>query len=94
MVQHAGAGTAGAALRAGAPVIPVPVTADQPFWAARLASIGAATDPIPFASLTAERLADALGRAVRQLTYARAASVAAQHMATEDGVGAVLKALG
>ncbi|MDC0769115.1 glycosyltransferase [Streptomyces sp. HD] len=94
VVHHAGAGTAAAALRAGAPGIPVPVTADQPFWAARLAAIGAATDPIPFASLTAERLADALGRAVRQQTYARAASVAAQHMATEDGVGAVLKALG
>lgn len=93
VVHHAGAGTAAAALRAGAPSIPVPVTADQPFWAGRLAAAGAATDPIPFASLTAERLADALGRAVRRQTYARAASVAAQHMATEDGVGAVLKAL-
>ncbi|MFE6171620.1 glycosyltransferase [Streptomyces sp. NPDC056464] len=94
VVHHAGAGTTAAALRAGAPAIPVPVTADQPFWAARLATIGAAPDPIPFASLTAERLADALGQAVRQRSYARAASVAARHMATEDGVGAVLKALG
>ncbi|MGW1610558.1 glycosyltransferase [Streptomyces sp. NPDC002285] len=94
VVHHAGAGTAAAALRAGAPAIAVPVTADQPFWAARLAAIGAATDPIPFAYLTAERLTDALGRVVRQQTYARAASVAARHMATEDGVGAVLKALG
>ncbi|KUO02882.1 glycosyltransferase [Streptomyces caeruleatus] len=94
VVHHAGAGTAAAALRAGAPSIPVPVTADQPFWAGRLAAIGAATDPIPFASLTARRLADALGQAVRQQTYTRAASVAARHMATEDGVGAVLKALG
>ncbi|MFJ4367445.1 glycosyltransferase [Streptomyces chartreusis] len=93
-VHHAGAGTTAAALRAGAPSVPVPVTADQPFWAARLASIGAGTDPIPFASLTARRLADALGRVVRQQAYARAASVAARHMATEDGVGAVLKALG
>ncbi|WP_405593781.1 glycosyltransferase [Streptomyces sp. NBC_01092] len=94
VVQHAGAGTAAAALRAGVPTVAVPVTADQPFWAGRLAAIGAATDPIPFASLTAERLADALGRAVRQQAYTRAASVAARHMATEDGVGAVLKALG
>ncbi|MFD0432896.1 glycosyltransferase [Streptomyces chartreusis] len=94
VVHHAGAGTTAAALRAGAPSVPVPVTADQPFWAARLASIGAGTGPIPFASLTARRLADALGRVVRQQAYARAASVAARHMATEDGVGAVLKALG
>ncbi|MCZ4608561.1 glycosyltransferase [Streptomyces sp. Lzd4kr] len=94
VVHHAGAGTTAAALRAGAPSVAVPVTADQPFWAARLASIGAGTNPIPFASLTAARLADALGRVVRQQAYARAASVAARHMATEDGVGAVLKALG
>lgn len=94
VVHHAGAGTTAAALRAGASSVPVPVTADQPFWAARLASIGAGTDPIPFASLTARRLADALGRVVRQQAYARAASVTARQMATEDGVGAVLKALG
>ncbi|MFE7444299.1 glycosyltransferase [Streptomyces chartreusis] len=94
VVHHAGAGTTAAALRAGAPSVPVPVAADQPFWAARLASIGAGADPIPFASLTAPRLADALVRVVRQQAYARAASVAARHMATEDGVGAVLKALG
>lgn len=85
VVHHAGAGTTAAALRAGAPTIPVPVTADQPFWAGRLAAIGAATAPIPFASLTVDRLADALAQAVRQQTYARAASIAARHMATEDG---------
>lgn len=62
VVHHAGAGTSAAALRAQVPSVTVPVTADQPFWAARLASIGAATDPVPFRSLTAERLADALGR--------------------------------
>ncbi|WP_370686573.1 nucleotide disphospho-sugar-binding domain-containing protein, partial [Streptomyces viridochromogenes] len=94
VVHHAGAGTTAAALRAGAPSVPVPVTADQPFWAARLAATGAATEPVAFAGLTEERLAGALERVVRQQSYARAASVAARHMATEDGVGAVLKALG
>lgn len=93
VVHHAGAGTSAAALRAGVPSVPVPVTADQPFWAGRLASIGAATAPVPFASLTAERLADALGRVVREPSYGRAASVAARHMASEDGTGAVLKAV-
>ncbi len=93
VVHHAGAGTSAATLRAGVPSVPVPVTADQPFWAGRLVSIGAATAPVPFASLTAERLADALGKVVRQQSYARAASVAAQHMAGEDGAGAVRKAV-
>ncbi|WP_418896319.1 hypothetical protein [Streptomyces cupreus] len=66
---------------------------DQPFWAARLAALGAATAPIPFASLTEERLVEALREVVRRQTYAGAASVAARHMATEDGVGAAVKAL-
>lgn len=93
VVHHAGAGTSAAALRAGVPAVTVPVTADQPFWAGRLAALGAAADPLPFASLTAERLAGSLDRVVRQQTYARAAAGAAQHMATEDGAGRVLKAV-
>ncbi|CCK25386.1 Sterol 3-beta-glucosyltransferase [Streptomyces davaonensis JCM 4913] len=94
VVHHGGAGTTAAALRAGVPAVPVPVAADQPFWAGRLAALGAATAPIPFASLTEERLAEALRDVVRRQTYARAAAVAARRMATEDGTGAVLKALG
>ncbi|MEV0993332.1 glycosyltransferase [Streptomyces sp. NPDC049949] len=93
VVHHAGAGTSAAALRAGVPSVTVPVAADQPFWAARLASIGAATTPVPFRSLTAERLADALAEAVREPSYARAATAATRHMAPEDGTGAVITAV-
>lgn len=75
VVHHGGAGTSAAALRAGVPAVTVPVTADQPFWAGRLAAIGAATDPIPFRSLTAERLAASLHQVVRQQTHSRAAFV-------------------
>ncbi|WP_306191132.1 glycosyltransferase [Streptomyces sp. MK5] len=87
VVHHAGAGTSAAALRAGVPSVPVPVTADQPFWAARLAALGAATRPVPFGELTAERLADALGRAARDGRHAHAAATAARRMAGEDAVG-------
>jgi UDP:flavonoid glycosyltransferase YjiC (YdhE family) len=93
VVHHAGAGTSAAVLRAGVPAVTVPVTADQPFWAGRLAAIGAATDPIPFRSLTAERLADALDLVVKEQLYTQAAAAAAHHMATEDAVGRVLKAI-
>lgn len=93
VVHHAGAGTSAAALRAGVPAVTVPVTADQPFWAGRLAAIGAATPPIPFRALTVERLADALEQVGKQQTYTRAAVRAARHMRTEDGAGAALQAV-
>ncbi|GGV14037.1 glycosyl transferase [Streptomyces filipinensis] len=92
-VHHAGAGTAAAALRAGIPSVPVPVMADQPFWAARLAAIGAACEPVPFSGLSAGRLAEALARVVRQQSYSRAAATAAAHLAGEDGAARVVKAV-
>ncbi|MFJ4710490.1 glycosyltransferase [Streptomyces anulatus] len=93
VVHHAGAGTSVAALRAAVPAVTVPVTADQPFWAGRLAALGAATEPIPFRSLNAERLADSLDQVVKQQAWTRAAARAAQHLATEDGAGQALKAV-
>ncbi|WP_328759418.1 glycosyltransferase [Streptomyces sp. NBC_00271] len=93
VVHHGGAGTSAAALRAGVPAVTVPVTADQPFWAGRLAALGAATDPIPFRSLTAERLADSVDQVVKQQAHSRAAAEAAQHLVTENGAGQALKAI-
>ncbi|MDT0615655.1 glycosyltransferase [Streptomyces lancefieldiae] len=93
VVHHGGAGTSAAALRAGVPAVTVPVTADQPFWAGRLAALGAATAPIPFRSLTAERLAESLDRVVKQQAHSRAAARAAQHLATENGAGRALQAV-
>ncbi|MFE3762921.1 glycosyltransferase [Streptomyces sp. NPDC059104] len=94
VVHHAGAGTASAALRAGVPSVTVPVGADQPFWAGRLAAVGAAPAPIPFRSLTAEGLGDALAKAVREPSYSAAAAAAARHIAVEDGAAAVVSAVG
>jgi UDP:flavonoid glycosyltransferase YjiC (YdhE family) len=85
VVHHAGAGTSAAALRAAVPAVTVPVTADQPFWAKRLAAIGAATEAIPYRALTAERLAHALGQAVTGQAHRRAAARAARHLAAENG---------
>jgi UDP:flavonoid glycosyltransferase YjiC (YdhE family) len=60
VVHHAGAGTTAAGLRAGVPAVPVPVLADQPFWAGRLHRLGAASVPLPLSSLTADHLAAGL----------------------------------
>ncbi|MEH6373051.1 glycosyltransferase [Streptomyces sp. KLMMK] len=94
VVHHAGAGTAAAALRAGVPAVPVPVTADQPFWAGRIASLGAGTAPVPYKELTADRLAEAVKRAVGEPQYRKRAAEAARHMEAEDGAARVVKEIG
>ncbi|MFJ9414556.1 glycosyltransferase [Streptomyces sp. NPDC101227] len=97
VVHHCGAGTAAAGLRAGVPTVPLPVAADQPFWAARLAALGAATTPIPFKDLAADnavtRLADALTQATTDPALTERATHAARRLAREDGAGAVTKAV-
>ncbi|WP_329575484.1 glycosyltransferase [Kitasatospora sp. NBC_01250] len=89
VVHHAGAGTTGAGLRAGIPAVPVPVMADQPFWAARLHRLGVAPQPLPFPDLTAEHLAAAITAASAETVRRRAADIA-RRIAAEDGAGAVL----
>jgi sterol 3beta-glucosyltransferase len=93
VVHHAGAGTAGAGLRAGMPAVAVPVMADQPFWAERLYRLGTAPRPIPFASLTAESLAGAITAATTGPGYRHRAAEAASRIAAEDGAGAVVAAV-
>lgn len=87
VVHHAGAGTTAAALRAGAPSVPVPVGVDQHFWGGRIAAAGVGSAPIPQPLLTAERLADALAVAISGPVRAQSARIGAQIRA-EDGVGA------
>jgi sterol 3beta-glucosyltransferase len=89
VVHHAGAGTTAAALRAGAPAVPVPVMADQPFWARRAAALAAATSPIRFKDLSPARLADAIATVTAEKSYRDRAEVAAAMMAAEDGAGKV-----
>jgi len=78
-VHHGGAGTTGAALRAGVPAIVVPFAMDQPFWGSRVAALGTGPSPIPRARLTRGRLAEALRRTVAdEAMHARAADLGAK----------------
>ena len=90
VVHHAGAGTTGAGLRAGVPSVPVPVLADQPFWAHRLHDLGVAPEPVYFAKLTAETLSDALRECLGEPGYQERAASLARRIADEDGAAAVL----
>jgi vancomycin aglycone glucosyltransferase len=76
VVHHGGAGTTTTAARAGAPQAVVPLIADQPYWAARVAELGigvAHDGPAP----TVDSLSAALTTALAPETHARARAVAA-----------------
>lgn len=93
IVHHGGAGTTGAALRAGVPSIVIPLGFDQPFWAGRVHALGVGPRPISRRRLTAERLADAMRQAVRdEAMRARAASLGAA-LRAERGVDVAVAAL-
>jgi UDP:flavonoid glycosyltransferase YjiC (YdhE family) len=87
VVHHGGAGTTGAALRSGVPSVVLPLGFDQPFWGRRVAALGVGPDPIPRRGLTAERLARAIERAVRDEAMRERAAGLAAALRAEDGVG-------
>ncbi len=93
VVHHAGAGTAAAGLRAGVPTVSVPIYTDQPFWAARISSLGAGPQPVPYKELGTERLGDAIRQAITRPEYAANARAIAMALATEDGTAPVAAAL-
>jgi sterol 3beta-glucosyltransferase len=90
-VHHAGAGTMAAALRAGIPSVPVPHVLDQPFWASRLAALGAACAPIPARQLTASRLAAALTEVTSVPSYRIRSQELGELVRGEDGHGRVVE---
>ncbi len=93
VVHHAGAGTSATGLRAGVPTVAVPVMVDQPFWADRLARLGAAAPPIPWKRLTADRLSAALARVTTDPSYRMRAQEVAARLSAEDGAAHVVDAV-
>jgi sterol 3beta-glucosyltransferase len=93
VVHHCGAGTTGAALRAGVPTVPVPISDDQPFWAWRQATLGVCPDVVPRKRLTVDRLAAALRAAVRTPSYRLRAEEIALRIRAEDGCSRVVEAV-
>ena len=90
LVHHAGAGTTAAGLRAGVPAVTVPVLADQPFWAARLALLGVGPAPIPRRQLSVAALAAAVRDAVAVPSYRTQAQALSSRLASEDGAAPVV----
>jgi sterol 3beta-glucosyltransferase len=86
VVHHGGAGTTGAALRAGRPSVICPFVGDQTFWGRRVAMLGVGPSPIPTHKLTAERLADAIRQAVTDQNMHRRAAALGETIRAENGV--------
>lgn len=89
-VHHGGAGTSHAVARAGVPAVVVPVTADQPFWAAQLHRRGLAAAPVPLRRLSAATLVPAMSDALSRRE--RAAEVG-RLLRTEHGVQRAVEVL-
>ncbi|WP_414576334.1 glycosyltransferase [Anabaena sp. CCY 9402-a] len=86
VVHHGGAGTTAAGLRAGVPTIIIPFFGDQGFWGQRVAELGVGTKPIPRKQLTAERLAQAIQKAVTDQTMRQRAADLGAKIRTEDAI--------
>ena len=79
VIHHGGLGTTSVGLRHGRPTVIVPFSGDQFFWGYRIAKAGAgALAPVPFRSLTAEKLAQAIQQASSTEALSRATQIAVQ----------------
>ncbi|MFI5980633.1 glycosyltransferase [Streptomyces sp. NPDC051555] len=85
VIHHGGCNTTGEALRSGTPQVVVPTFADSPFWAAQVHRMGVSPQPIPFSKFTAERLDEALGKALTDQGMARRAASVGEAVRAEKG---------
>ncbi len=88
-IHHGGAGTTGAALRAGKPTTACPFFGDQPFWARRIAQLGVGPPALDRKHLTPDRLGSAIMAMDDPDMKARASSLGAA-IRTEDGIASAV----
>ena len=81
MVAHGGAGTTLAALAAGVPLVMLPLSADQPINARRVAELGAGVS-LDGGAAGVGRLAEAVARVLQEPGYREAARRIAAEVAT------------
>jgi UDP:flavonoid glycosyltransferase YjiC (YdhE family) len=86
VIHHGGAGTTGAALRAGVPSLVVPFMADQSFWGNRVFKLGVGPRPIPRHELSPGRLADGIRLAATNREMRARADVLGEQIQCEEGI--------
>lgn len=93
VVHHGGAGTVGAALKAGVPSVSIPWRGDHPFFARCAFELGTSPRPIPKRRLTAKRLAAAIAKTIEDPRMRERAAAVAQEVRKEDGVARAVEIL-
>ena len=91
VVHHGGAGTTAAGLKAGVPSVIVPFSGDQPYWAKQMFTIGVSTQPIPYANLSAPKLAAAIRKATTDQQMRKHAAKIGRKIRAEDGVARAIE---
>jgi sterol 3beta-glucosyltransferase len=93
LIHHGGAGTTGAALRAGVPSAAVPFTADQAFWGRRIQRLGVGPAPSPALRLTSAGLTRVLDEVTRDAQMQGRAAVLGSRIRQEDGVASAIEVI-
>jgi UDP:flavonoid glycosyltransferase YjiC (YdhE family) len=93
VVHHGGAGTTGAAVRAGVPQFVVPHFADQPYWGRRVHELGVALRPIDKLRLSEQALAQSLRALVDDESLRANARALGERVRAEDGVARAVEIL-
>ena len=93
VIHHGGAGTTGAALRAGKPMTICPFIADQPFWGECIHGLGVGPKPIPQKKLSVDRLTGALYEMSHNAAMRRRAENLGRLIRDEKGIGNTVGAI-
>lgn len=94
VVHHGGAGTTGAAFRAGVPQIVLPFIADQHFWAQRIAELGVGTEPLKHKQLSVEQALQAVRTVTQDQAMRKRAVMLGEKVQQEHGVEEAVQAFG
>lgn len=84
-VIHGGAGTTAIALKCGKPTMVVPFFGDQNFWGSMIGNAKAGPDPVPYKSLTAEKLAEGIKYCLTEEAVKGAGEISKRIEAEGDG---------
>jgi len=91
ILHHGGAGTTGAALRAGIPSAALPFWADHFLWARRAHALGVGPPPLPATHITTRKLESMIDCVEREPAIRTRASELGRQLRLEDGVATAVE---